>query len=49
MANQTPAERGARETPQLEDLGLGSGVSAFRPSRALSLSPITADCRTKRR
>jgi hypothetical protein len=40
MANQTPAERGARETPQLEDLGLGSGVSAFRPSRALRRSDL---------
>jgi Reverse transcriptase (RNA-dependent DNA polymerase) len=40
MANQTPAERGAREVPQLEDLGLGSGVSAFRPGRALRRSDL---------
>jgi|SRR5271154_6659851 len=40
MASQTLAERGARETPQLEDLGLGSGVSAFRPGRPIRRSNL---------
>jgi len=38
MANQTPAKRGARETHQFEDLGLGLGVSAFRPGQTLRRS-----------
>jgi hypothetical protein len=40
MANQTPAERGAREAPQLEDPSLGLGVSAFRPGRTIRRSDL---------
>jgi hypothetical protein len=41
MANQTPpspAKHGAREAPQLEDLSLAPGVSAFRPGQTLRRS-----------
>jgi hypothetical protein len=41
MVNPTPAspaKRGARETPQLEDPSLGPSVSAFRPGQALRRS-----------
>ena len=40
MANQTPAEYSAREAPQLEDLSLGLGVSAFRPGRTIRRSDL---------
>jgi len=40
MASQTPTKHGAREAPQLEDLSLGLGVSAFRHGRTIRRSDL---------